>query len=1237
MHVMGSISPANESESFLEDGVAVAALVSPPPHSGSPAQPPPPPPPPPLLPPPPPPPLGNPGGGQRRKRRVRSFFWKTIPEDQVRGRSNLWTQGGVQQQYQIDVQTIEELFGHNDCRSNAGTAPTRGSNARGSFRDTKEEVCILDSKRGMNVGIFLKQFKRTNQTIIDDIRHGNSEFYSAEPLRELLKLLPESEEVKKLQAFSGDITKLPLADSFMYLLTQIPSYTVRIEAMVLKEEFPSACESMKRDINIVHTAARELLTCEELHAVLHLVLQAGNILNSGGYAGNAVGFKLSSLLSLADTKANKPGMNLLHFVALEAQKKDPRLLEFPGNLKHVQTAARISMETLDADLHSLMSRMRSVEESLQRDMELLQQLDLFLQSATSSLCALRRSRQDLQKTGGELIDFFCEDKESFRLDDCFTIFYDFFTKFNNAVRENRERELKEEARRRRLRELEEQKRHSWAGGEKLSGAFGIRCSSETDMDVVLARHDEAGLLMELLSPKSRPRSPNRNTSSHCPLGRSGSVRRSRSSLSNSPSAAADRELSMLLGITTSEPKVTAGQLLSESPAASPGLSPQTGHQSQGHAVHMTPPQTSSPTSKTSWSLEDASTDNGKTNACRTTSTYLNHNATQPGEQNKHLSVKPTSDSNSQLLHTKHTTDHTTKGEDELHLEFSVPETVVHREKDLKDNMAAASENTDQSKSDVSGRIVKSPSENNPVADDLNSMSVVLETLMLVPDLQAFDKAASPSDSREHYLQGDQQVQHHLQGYRRDDIVVTDLEQDDIPKFEMEDVQKASRSKTMEGSEELLHRSGGQEMEKNTSFVPAVLQPLEPRAANEHPVPVPANSQSVPVSCDDSTLPASSINKTPAANETHALNAQTSTKQPRSQDKDADMGLESPRKHSANGKTEFSSSTIKNKEQQNSSRTPSKSVLSRAAPPFSKPSITSSAPTAKPNAVRTLTSSEKQSMRRVVPIARPGQRISSQEKRVDKSATVRQSASSLTISDTNNNSHRRREKPSASPCSSSSQPSRIQMQESKDPKLSDVHRSAGEKVSSLQRRPSARKPAAKAKPQAEEKMCRSTLRALAQAAAVGGGRGEGSISTPTTPSHKVVSSSTLPGFTRSTASSSFRQTHTTLAPPRPPPPLHGESESSKSSSPLIRTGSLRVPLTSKAVALPPTSCSSSSSSPLRPLSQDSPLRRSQSIRVSLHSYDSMAPPKGHRRNNSGSLSDKSSHSRDSTRTSKPSWR
>lgn len=35
----------------------------------------------------------------------------------------------------------------------------------------------------------------------------------------------------------------------------------------------------------------------------------------GSRSANAIGFRMSSLLNLADTKANKPGMNLMHFVA----------------------------------------------------------------------------------------------------------------------------------------------------------------------------------------------------------------------------------------------------------------------------------------------------------------------------------------------------------------------------------------------------------------------------------------------------------------------------------------------------------------------------------------------------------------------------------------------------------------------------------------------------------------------------------------------------------------------------------------------------------------------------------------------------------------------------------------------------------------------------------------------------------------------------------------------------------
>eukprot|EP00066_Takifugu_rubripes_P025861 XP_011615127.1 PREDICTED: FH2 domain-containing protein 1-like [Takifugu rubripes] len=120
----------------------------------APVAPPPPPPMPPLL-----PVFGDLAEGLRKKR-VRSFFWRTIPEGQVKGRSNLWTQDQEHRGYQIDVSAVEELFGQSGCQSNIKTTPTRTGTNRRSFRETQEEVSILDSKRGMNIGIFLKQFRR---------------------------------------------------------------------------------------------------------------------------------------------------------------------------------------------------------------------------------------------------------------------------------------------------------------------------------------------------------------------------------------------------------------------------------------------------------------------------------------------------------------------------------------------------------------------------------------------------------------------------------------------------------------------------------------------------------------------------------------------------------------------------------------------------------------------------------------------------------------------------------------------------------------------------------------------------------------------------------------------------------------------------------------------------------------------------------------------------------------------
>ncbi|XP_053316451.1 FH2 domain-containing protein 1 [Spea bombifrons] len=532
MHVMNCVSLASDKENG-ECSVVITGLML-----DHPLPPPPPPPPPPPLPfqnhhgPPPPPPLpgapppppflqngGHGHGHNNKKKRMRSFFWKTIPEEQVRGKNNIWTMVARQHQYQIDTKTIEELFGHQE-EAKPGVIKGKGS-SKSSFHESKEEVSILDSKRSMNIGIFLKQFKKSAEQIIEDLRKGRCDLYESEALQELLKLSPEPEEAKKLKSFSGDKSKLSLADSFMYLLIQMPNYSLRIEAMVLKKEFAPCYSSLSKDMMLIRLATKELMSCEQLHAILYLVLQAGNVMNAGGYAGNAVGFKLSSLLRLADTKANKPGMNLLHFVALEAQKKDATLLTFSEKLEHVNEAARLSIDNIDTEFQSLLTKTKSLKDHLKKDQELMQQTEDFLQNAVKELKELETWRAELQKQGTALIDFFCEDKETMKLDECFQIFRDFCEKFNKAVKENREREIQDLRRQKRLKELE-LKRHSWVGGE--NGGFG-RSSSENDVELLMKNGLEDFM--------QRPQSP---------FNRTSSSRRSRLSLG----VTADRELQMYL-------------------------------------------------------------------------------------------------------------------------------------------------------------------------------------------------------------------------------------------------------------------------------------------------------------------------------------------------------------------------------------------------------------------------------------------------------------------------------------------------------------------------------------------------------------------------------------------------------------------------------------------------------------------------------------------------------------------
>ncbi|XP_073468803.1 FH2 domain-containing protein 1-like [Aquarana catesbeiana] len=471
---MDETAPVNMVTSRNAPSPSIPPCPPPLPPGGLPTQPPPPtsstgnsnppPPPPPvrfLLPPPPPPPVRGslipvsinhtsvssttPSAplrfGDQRRPKLRNFNWDALPVERVMGGRNLWTCGPQGTSLQIDVAHMEELFGQKEePRKLRGQRSFKAQPVQG---ETEPEMTLLDSKRNMNLGIFLKQFKRPIHVMVEDIRRGVGSNFGAEKLGELQRLLPEKDEMKRLRAFKGDRSRLSDPELFMVMLVEIPSYLQRLQVMILKEEFFPQLNSLKHSVEIQTVAATELLECEELHTIIHLVLKAGNYMNAGGYAGSAMGFRMGSLLKLADTKANKPGMNLMHFVVQEAEKNNRALMSFPEKLTHISQASRITSLEVESDLENLTQRLQSTKEALRDQPDLKHEMAPFLQVAEVELCEVLCSLQSLRDTRCAVMDYFCEDESTCRLEDLCLIFTTFCAKFLAAAHDNKEREKAE--------------------------------------------------------------------------------------------------------------------------------------------------------------------------------------------------------------------------------------------------------------------------------------------------------------------------------------------------------------------------------------------------------------------------------------------------------------------------------------------------------------------------------------------------------------------------------------------------------------------------------------------------------------------------------------------------------------------------------------------------------------------------------------------------------------------------
>ncbi|XP_073835952.1 uncharacterized protein isoform X2 [Musca autumnalis] len=449
---------------------SMPAMPPPPPMLGVPppppmlGMPPPPPmlgvpPPPPMLgmPPPPPmlgmpPPPGMPDKPSRlphqctppQKTKTRSINWVKIPQIHIFGKQNFWTSMIDSQKMNapqaiVDFIELEKLFCVQTKKTNASDAVDGKAK-----KNSTSTIHLLDGKRSLNINIFLKQFKGydTNEAIIDLIRQGNHSVMDAERLKGLLKLLPASEEIEVLKSFDGDRQHLGNAEKFLLLLFDLPEYGLWIESMLLKVEFSANFAYLEPTIGDIIDAGNKLIKNERLRDIIYFVVLAGNFLNSGGYGGNAAGVKLSFLTQLNDVRANKPGMSFMHFIAEQIAKSNPELLTFTDDLKYLENVSRINFDQISSDIQALDKELEIFKTKIldsKFDASTKKELLEFLVGAEHKVGELKIGLSRVDEIRVKVANFFCEDVQKFRLDECFQIFHSFCENFLKSQKDNARR------------------------------------------------------------------------------------------------------------------------------------------------------------------------------------------------------------------------------------------------------------------------------------------------------------------------------------------------------------------------------------------------------------------------------------------------------------------------------------------------------------------------------------------------------------------------------------------------------------------------------------------------------------------------------------------------------------------------------------------------------------------------------------------------------------------------------
>ncbi|XP_071371004.1 inverted formin-2-like, partial [Centroberyx affinis] len=209
-----------------------------------------------------------------------------------------------------------------------------------------------------------------------------------------------------------------------------------------------------------------------------LILDVGNFLNYGSHTGNAEGFKISTLLKLTETKANKSRITLLHHIVEEVEQHHPDLLNLPDDLEICEKAAGVNLESIQSEANSLIKRLKNSEKKVAASSaeDLKEQYLSAIQDSLGACGTLEELLSSIQDRKEQLAVYLCEESSSFNLQELFSTVRTFRGAFLKAIKDNqtrREQAVRAE-KRRKQQEEEESKRQKGENGKIIRRSVAVQ-------------------------------------------------------------------------------------------------------------------------------------------------------------------------------------------------------------------------------------------------------------------------------------------------------------------------------------------------------------------------------------------------------------------------------------------------------------------------------------------------------------------------------------------------------------------------------------------------------------------------------------------------------------------------------------------------------------------------------------------------------------------------------------------